>query len=155
MIVVRRPETPADGEFLNHLIADVISAEWGAAEWPEALRTQLLAMQCEGRRRAAEGSESSILTVNGIDAGWMAIQRLPEEVRLVEIMIDARFQGQGVGSHLVRELLSEAKGLGVPLRLYVNRTNAGAVRFYERLGFVATGGNEVQQLMVCNRMESH
>jgi Acetyltransferase (GNAT) domain len=52
----------------------------------------------------------------------------------------AVFRGHGVGTRLIGELISEGRPKGVPLRLHVRGGNPAA-RLYERLGFVATGGD--------------
>lgn len=51
------------------------------------------------------------------------------------LFIDPARRGGGVGRRLVRHALSRHPGLTVD----VNEQNAGAVGFYERLGFVRTG----------------
>jgi GNAT superfamily N-acetyltransferase len=48
------------------------------------------------------------------------------------------YQNQGIGSHLLRCVVDNAKSAQVPLRLTVLEVNP-ARRFYERHGFALTG----------------
>ncbi len=147
MDVQRRRESAADEPFLRRLIVDTIAQELGAAAWPEPVRSSVLDMQYASRRGARAGSHSEIVSVDGQDAGWIAIRETDHEIRLVEIMIAADFRGRGIGTRVIGEALDSARNSNKPLRLNVNVTNAPAIRLYERLGFLRIGGNEVQHLM--------
>ena len=73
-------------------------------------------------------------------------QRLPRYplpvLRLGRLGVDSRAQGLGIGKALLRHVLNQA--IGQPDRLgcvgIVTDAKAEAVRFYERLGFVALEG---------------
>jgi len=43
---------------------------------------------------------------------------------------------------VMRELIAEAGGAGVPLRCSVATNNPGSLRFHQRLGFLIIGGDE-------------
>jgi ribosomal protein S18 acetylase RimI-like enzyme len=53
-----------------------------------------------------------------------------------EIMVLPEYQGQGIGTHVLREQMAEASRLAQPLKLKVLRENR-AKDLYERLGFVS------------------
>lgn len=53
---------------------------------------------------------------------------------LVQIQIAPAWQGAGIGSHLVRALLEQARQAGAVVRLSVLKANP-ARQLYERLGF--------------------
>lgn len=66
-------------------------------------------------------------------------QPIPE----VLIAVDADRRRQGIGRTLMEALIVCAEEAGEPgLCLSVSNKNAGAVRLYERVGFVAIGGGE-------------
>jgi ribosomal protein S18 acetylase RimI-like enzyme len=44
-------------------------------------------------------------------------------------------------------VMQEARQLGLPVRLRVMKVNARALAFYERLGFVRTGGTATHHTM--------
>ena len=55
---------------------------------------------------------------------------------LFALAVDQAFQGQGLGSHLVRSILNDlASCNGQVCQIVVEAQNTGALRLYERLGF--------------------
>lgn len=55
---------------------------------------------------------------------------------LFSLAVDQAFQGQGLGSHLVRSILNDlASRNGQVCQIVVEAQNTGALRLYERLGF--------------------
>ena len=144
MTVTLRPETAADDAFVQRVILETVAEELGAAAWPEPMRSQLLAVQCAGRRHASAGN---IIEADGSDAGWVVLTTLETEVFLMEIMVLPELRGRGIGTAAIRGILAQATAEGKPVRLNVNVTNHGAIRLYQRLGFRKIGGDDVQQLM--------
>jgi ribosomal protein S18 acetylase RimI-like enzyme len=142
MNVTRRPETPRDETFLRKLISDTIAGELGAGSWPEPMRGHLLGIQVSARRQSHRGN---VIEVDGQRAGWIVVTTMPDEVRLVEIMVAPEFRGKGIGTAAIREVLANAAGR--PVRLSVNVTNRAAIRLYERLGFRWMEGDEVQHVL--------
>jgi len=75
-------------------------------------------------------------------AGFVMIWRDPQErvFYIWRFMVDARFQRQGIGRRALELLLAEARADGVPeVKLSVVPGERGAMAFYERFGFTATG----------------
>jgi ribosomal protein S18 acetylase RimI-like enzyme len=144
-------ESAEDEPFLRRLVVETVAAELGASAWPEPMRTHLLGVQYESRRQSHRlnfpGADSQIIRFDGADVGWIVVNTLPDEVRLVEIMIMPELRGRGIGTAVVREILAAAGDAGKPVRLSVNLMNRAAIRLYERLGFRRTGGDDVQQFM--------
>jgi ribosomal protein S18 acetylase RimI-like enzyme len=66
---------------------------------------------------------------------------------LAYVAILPAFQGRGVGTAIVRDLVEEARAQDLPVTLQVLKENPGARRLYERLGFAVTGENETSHLM--------
>jgi ribosomal protein S18 acetylase RimI-like enzyme len=146
MRVTLRPETESDDAFVRRLIFETVAEELGAAAWPEPMRSQLLAVQCTGRRHRPSGF-GKIIGVDGGDAGWVVVTALAHEVFLMEIMVLPELRGRGIGTAVISGILAEASVSGKPVRLNVNVTNQGAIRLYQRLGFTKIGGDAAQQLM--------
>jgi len=149
MTLSLRPEAEADEPFLRRLIIGAISQELGAEYWPEAMRGRLLDMQYSARRlplrdRYPDG-QSSIVLLDGAEAGWIFVASLPGELRLVEILILPEHRGKGTGNALIRQLIADAGSR--PVRLSVDARNTRAIRLYERLGFQPAGGDEVHLTM--------
>jgi len=137
-----RPANPGDESFLRRLITETIVLELGASAWPEPMRSHLVEVQYSGRSR--HSGESFIVEADAQAAGWLLLQRMPHELRVVEVMIAPELRGQGIGSAALRQIVATA---GTPVSLTVNLTNAAAVRLYERLGFRIVESNEVQHVM--------
>ena len=149
--ITGRFETPQDEPFLRRLIMGTVEGQLGAATWPAALRETILNLQYQARRQAIRSrfpnGESRIILVDGGQAGWLYVVELPEETRLVEIMVLDEYRGQGIATTVLRDLVAGARAAGKPVRLSVDAGNAGAIRLYERVGFRPTGSDEVQHFM--------
>ncbi|HYK07552.1 MAG TPA: GNAT family N-acetyltransferase [Gaiellaceae bacterium] len=75
-------------------------------------------------------------------AGFAMVWRDPDEQTFYiwRFMVDARFQGKGVGRRALELLLDEARADGVgEVTLSVVPGSHSALAFYERCGFQATG----------------
>lgn len=77
----------------------------------------------------------SIIEFNGAPAGRFRVVRFPDRIFLGGIQIHPTFQGNGIGTHLITDLIQESRSTGKPLHLDVDRNNVRARRLYERLGF--------------------
>ena len=146
-----RSEAPQDEPFLRRLIMGTAEEQLGASAWPPDIRETILNLQYQARRQAVRSrfpnGESRIILVDGSQAGWLYVAELPEETRLVEIMLLDEYRGHGIGAGVLRDLVATARAAGKPLRLSVDARNAGAMRLYERVGFRTTGSDEVQHFM--------
>lgn len=67
----------------------------------------------------------------------MRVDRLPDHWFLAKLYLLPPFQGEGLGSTLLEQLIADAGTLRMPLRLTVLQVNP-ARHFYERHGFVVT-----------------
>jgi ribosomal-protein-alanine N-acetyltransferase len=73
-------------------------------------------------------------------AGLSVNGRAPDfEASVHTIGVDPAWQGQGVGSALLRTLLSIADERSAPVFLEVRTDNEPAIRMYEKYGFVRLG----------------
>jgi len=135
---------PGDGGRLREVRLAAI------AESPGAYATTLAEA---GRRPAirwdevaeagAAGSNQGIwfAEIGGFDAGMVSAYRTADDVvTMTSLWAAPGFRGVGVAEALVAEVEGWAKASGgVVLRLWMVERNAHARRFYERLGFGATG----------------
>jgi GNAT superfamily N-acetyltransferase len=79
----------------------------------------------------------SLILVDGVRAGVMAVDDRPAEIFLSRIYLLPEFQQKGIGTTLMGQLIERAKAARKPLRLRVLRVNP-ARSLYERLGFSVT-----------------
>ena len=82
----------------------------------------------------------------GQPIGCLNVEWLSGEVKLKRVFLLPAFQKRGIGSQLVRQVLSEATLAGLPVRLRGFRVNP-AQRLWQRLGFVVSGETDSHILM--------
>ena len=81
---------------------------------------------------------------DGTIVGVALVRDLDEEPAcydLQQFMVDARYQGRGIGTEALRAIVSELEGehkYGC-VEVCVKREDAAALRVYEKVGFVDTG----------------
>ena len=140
MDVSLRPATEKDYDFLWWLhgatMRDYVEAIWG---WDEAVQRQFFQVRFNPARM-------QIVECAGEAVGYISVERREASIFLVAIEIAPGYQGQGIGTGLIRDLQDEAERQGVPLKLQVLQGNP-ARRLYEQLGFVPTGETETHIMM--------
>lgn len=138
-----RPATEDDFGFLSRLHAATMKATvtevWG---WDDGFQAAYF-------RDHFDPSRQQIIVVDGRDIGVLAVERHPDGVFLGNIEIAPEEQGRGLGAAIVRDVMTESFGRGLPVALQVNRINR-ARRLYERLGFVETGRTETHVQMTAS-----
>ncbi len=77
----------------------------------------------------------------------LELQERTEEVFIAEIEILPRFQGRGIGSQVIGEVLDRSSREGMPVALQVLKVNIRARNLYQRLGFGVTGENDTHYIM--------
>src|SRR5947207_4858687 len=138
-----RAVTAADEAFLLFVYDRSRAEELAQAEWQEGQKEAFVKWQFDLQRREYDarypGAEYDVILVDGQPAGRIWIGRNAEEIHLLDIVVLPEFQNRGVGGTLLRSLIEEAKQTGKALRHMVFIMNVGALRFYERLGFIVIG----------------
>jgi ribosomal protein S18 acetylase RimI-like enzyme len=74
-----------------------------------------------------------VIVVDGVDGGRLDVEERDDEVFLALIELAPEYQGRGIGSRLIRELIGGAGGRRVTLS--VLGVNERAYQLYCRLGF--------------------
>jgi ribosomal protein S18 acetylase RimI-like enzyme len=85
--------------------------------------------------------EARIIVCDGSDIGWLAKRELPKEILVTDIFVAPEHQNGGIGTIILRDLISEARREGKSVSLSVMKNNP-ARRLYERVGFKVIGENE-------------
>ncbi len=83
-----------------------------------------------------------IVSVDGRDAGFIAARQDPDVIQLFNLAIAPEFQGRGLGTAVLRDLLALAQSRRMPVRLQVMKVNP-ARRLYERVGFKVAPDEEI------------
>ncbi len=71
--------------------------------------------------------------------GYLVCSRYDTVWHVMNVAVDPDVQGEGVGSALLRKLIEEVGDERARFTLEVRRSNAHAIRVYERLGFRSAG----------------
>jgi ribosomal protein S18 acetylase RimI-like enzyme len=133
-----RPARASDRALLFEVYASTRAEELAVVPWPEPTKQAFLAQQFEAQdvhyRRHYPDASFEVIEVDGEPAGRLYVDRLDEEIRIIDIALLPGFRGRGIGAALLRELIDEAAGAGKRLSIHVERENR-ARTLYERLGF--------------------
>ena len=132
--LVLREATPEDQSFLLEVYASTRLEELEPFGWDDNQKQAFIKMQFMARERTYPQVDSRIILLNGRPVGRMLVDRNGASILLRDIAMLTEYRNAGIGSQLIRELMSEATAAAKPITLHVVATSP-AVRLYERLGF--------------------
>lgn len=91
------------------------------------------------------GGQVLFALCDGVVAGTCAyIPHGEESYELIKMGVTERFQGRGIGYHLIREVIAEAKKTGMKKVLLETASSLhSAISLYKRAGFVQYSPEEV------------
>lgn len=78
--------------------------------------------------------KANIITLNNEPIGLLKINRAENHIEVLQIQIDPKLQGKGIGKSILKEIIEEASATKKPVRLSVLKTNK-AQTLYVVLGF--------------------
>ncbi len=141
MNVTRRAATDGDIEFARqaHHLSYREASEAQFGPWDDAAQDRFF----ESDWRDAQ---FEIVLADGEPCGYVCIEDRPEDLHVREIVIHPAFQGRGIGSGILREVIERARQRRVPVHVGTFRKNR-AVGLYKRLGFRETGTTDTHVLL--------
>lgn len=135
-----RPATAGDFDFLWELhrreLRPYVTPIWG---WDEA-------WQLNHFQERFDPGARQIILFEGLDAGALGVEWQKDALYIAYIAVKGEFQGRGIGTAVIRDLLRQAHEQTVPLALSVLKGNP-ARGLYERLGFRVTREEETRYWM--------
>ena len=144
MTVSKRQATEADRDFVRSVhhraYRDVVERQYG--RWDETVQQKYF-------ETAWVAAAHEIVLCDNLPCGYCAIAFLAGEILLQELVIDPAFQGRGIGTHIIEQVISEAIARGMPVRLQTHLVNRAA-ELYRRLGFRESGRTGTHILMEWN-----
>ncbi|MCB9798813.1 GNAT family N-acetyltransferase [Candidatus Nomurabacteria bacterium] len=131
-----RSATIDDKEFLYQLNKSTMSSHveriWGS--WDDAWQRDNF-----DKKFTLEGYD--VIDVDGRNAGALWVSRETSQIKVERLHILSEFQGRGIGTRILRNLIREASDQSREIVLSVLRTNTRAKSLYERLGFEEIGND--------------
>jgi GNAT superfamily N-acetyltransferase len=148
--IVLRPVCAADEAFLFQVYISTREEELVQVTWDEQQKQSFLQMQFSAQRSHydlyfADGSHD-IIIYEGQPIGRLYVTRRLDEIRIIDITLLPIHRGIGIGTRLLKDLITEAETEKLPLRIHVERFNR-ALSFYERLGFQQIEDHEIYILL--------
>lgn len=141
-----RAATDTDLPYLRQLYAGTREAEMAQVPWPPAAKRAFLdqqfALQHAHYVRHFPGARFLLLQRGLEPVGRYYLWRDDADFLIVDISLDCRIQGQGIGGALIERTQVMATGHGRGVRLSVRRDNDAARRLYDRLGFRPVPGDD-------------
>lgn len=127
-----------DMAFIERLYAATRAEEMSHSGWPAEQIATFLAQQFKTQHAYYQAhyrdAEFLIIEHEGIPIGRLYRFWGPTKVNLIDIALVSHFQGRGIGSELIEEMLQRADAEGLVIELFVETYNP-AQRLYGRLGF--------------------
>ncbi|MCR4274859.1 MAG: GNAT family N-acetyltransferase [Candidatus Campbellbacteria bacterium] len=140
----RRPAEEQDYEFARQVhhasYRDVVEKQFGS--WDEQKQDKFF-------RSAWESSPHELIYCNGEPCGYFSMHETDDAIQLHELVLLPEFQGQGIGSEILKESLEQVRAKHKPVRLQVLKKNKAA-NLYRRMGFKETGETETHIEMEFN-----
>ena len=95
------------------------------------------AAQAASLRQEWDPAQVQVMVMDAIEVGWFQIIPHDDVLFLAQIFVDRPFQGRGIGTAIMNNLIAEGTRAGQAMALAVVKTNP-ALRLYRRLGFRIT-----------------
>lgn len=90
-----------------------------------------------------------IIEINQLHVGMIQLFDLDDAIEISEIQISASYQGKGLASQIIRDILRKAKNLNKKVTLSAGLKNIGAIKLYKKLGFKEVNRTETKIYMEC------
>jgi GNAT superfamily N-acetyltransferase len=137
-VVTLRPCVEGDLPFLEQVYVSARLEELAPLGWSEAqtrsfLHEQFLVQDAYYHRSWPQAAYSIVL-LKGRAVGRFYVDRCADGFRVLDLALLTEHRGQGIGGELLAEVLDEARGRRLPVRIHIEQGNP-ARRLYERLGF--------------------
>lgn len=136
---VLRDAVPADAEFEQYLYASTrddlrpLGPEVFDGLVGMQFRAQTMSIKLDHPR-----ADKKIVIVDDTPVGRLIVDADGPAIEVVDVALLPQYRGHGIGSSVLRGVLTHADRLGRSVKLYVEKQSR-AVRLCERLGFAVSG----------------
>lgn len=148
-------ETAEDLPFLRELFAEDRAGLFAMLPWDQSRKDALIAQQFELQHKQLHDyfplGRFLILRAPDGPVGRIYLTEMEEAegavIHIVDILLIARWRGQGLGTLLMQAVQDSAKRKDCAVTLTVGKENSPAFGFYHKLGFVIAGQSEIDWSM--------
>ncbi|HMG74397.1 MAG TPA: GNAT family N-acetyltransferase [Pyrinomonadaceae bacterium] len=138
MSITLREVTAEDEAFLLEVYASTRAMELSLVPWSDEQREAFLKFQFEAQhthyRTQFPEASYQIIFNNTERVGRLYVLRDTNEMRVLDITVMPQHRNAGIGTLLIRDLLTEAEQSGKPVSIWVEQFNPSRTLF-QRLGF--------------------
>lgn len=143
-------ETAADWPFIVTLYSQVRAEEVAQVSWPpggaEAFLAQQCALQAQHYRQHYAGARFLVLRMGQESIGRLYVHQT-RELRVMDVALIESARNRGIGTRLMKCLITYADAAGIVVSLHVEPFNP-AMRLYQRLGFETREERGIYHFMV-------
>lgn len=148
--IILRAATEADSTlcealFIEHYQSPLLLAGWDVAQCHAYLQPQF-AMREQQFQNCYPHVDHTIIEVDGESVGRLLVDRQPQLINIIDMILFPVWCARAIGSYLLDELCREADKTGKALVLHVACDNP-AQRLYQRLGFEVKENEGVYRYM--------
>src|SRR5436305_85901 len=138
MTITLRDVAPDDEPFLREVYACTRAQELSLVPWTDEQREAFLRFQFDAqdshyRSQYPEASFQIVLD-EGKAVGRLYVAREPTEIRILDFTILPQFRSAGIGTSLMRSVLTEADQANQTVTIWVEHFNP-SLALFQRLGF--------------------
>ena len=145
-----RPCQPGDRDFLLSVYDSTRADELALVPWTQTEKAAFVASQFYAQdlayHQAYPDAQFRLVVADGQRIGRLYLDRIDDELRVIEIALLAEHRGRGIGSGLMASIAALADREGRSVTLHVEPWNP-AKRLYERLGFASEGVHGIYEFM--------
>ncbi|MBV9196331.1 MAG: GNAT family N-acetyltransferase [Solirubrobacterales bacterium] len=135
---ILRPVVDGDRELLYRIYASTRTEELAPLPWDESTKDAFLRMQFAAQdryyRQTYPDATYDVVLARDEPVGRLYVHRGARAILVIDVALLPRHRGRGIGTSLLRRVMCEARAVGKPVHVHVERFNP-ARRLYERLGF--------------------
>ena len=139
-----RPVEEKDSSFIETVYRSVREKELSLTNWPEQQKQAFVFMQLTAQlseyKTNYPGAAFQIIMYEKKPAGRFYIWENDSEIRLIDITLLLQFRGIGIGTFLLKDLITKSNEVQKKISLHVEPDNK-ALRLYRRSGFIHIRNN--------------
>ena len=149
MRITTSPITQTNESFLFALYAETRAEELRLVPWDEEQKKAFLQQQFQLQHHHYttnyKDASFQIIKLDEIPIGRLYVAELADEIRIIDITIQAEFRGKNIGTDLIKGVLCGANEKNKVVQIYLETNNQSA-NLFARLGFVPIADDGVYQL---------